>query len=126
VDFKTYLERCAVKLKVSSGGIPPGTYAAEFVGVEAQEANEYGAGLKWTWRIISGPHAGATATRITGPAPTRANACGKILAGLLGRPLAEGEDVDTTALKGRRYFIVVEATEKGGSKVANVSAPPTA
>jgi len=107
-------------LTVSAGGVPIGSYTATFSGFEAQPENKekgYGAGLKWKWTIDAGPQAGQVATRITGPMPTPKNACGKVLAGLVGRALAEGESIDPETLKGRKYMIVVAAGQGGGTRV---------
>lgn len=111
-------------LTVSSGGVPVGNYTGTFAGVEAQAANKdkgYGAGLRWKFAIDAGAHAGQTASRITGPAPTPKNGCGKMLAGLLGRALTEGEAVDPDTLVGKRFMIVVAAGQGGGTRVEAVA-----
>jgi hypothetical protein len=89
-------EKLMGMLTVGSGGVPVGNYRATFIGVKPQEANAergYPAGLRWEWRIDDGPQAGQTASRITGSQPTPRNGCGKILQGLLGRALVEGENI---------------------------------
>jgi hypothetical protein len=111
-----------MQLKVESGSVAPGTYAAVFLGVEDQPADPargYGAGLKWKWKIESPPaYAGQVASRITGPAPTTRNACGMILGGLAGKPLTTGESVDPAKYVGRRYTLVVAPGKMGtGTRV---------
>lgn len=103
--------------------IPQGTYYADFEGVEPY-SNDYGPALRWHWKIAQGQYAGSTIQRVTSPKPTSANACGKLLAGLLGKALANGEAVDTASLVGKRYLCVVVPTQNGGSKVETVSALP--
>lgn len=101
-------------LKVGSGGLPIGQYKTEFAGVEAAEANkDYGPGLKWKWKVTEGPCLGQTATRVTGPAPTPKNACGKMLSGLIGRSLAEGEEIDPAAHVGKKYLVIVGQGQNG-------------
>lgn len=115
-------------LKVSSGGLPVGNYVGVFLGVEAQPANAekgYGPGLRWKWTVDAGPYAGQVASRVTGPTPTPKNSCGKILSGLLGRALKEGEDVDPEALVGKRYLLIVAPGQGGGTRVEAVMAATT-
>lgn len=112
-------------LTVGSGGIPVGSYSATFAGVESQPANTekgYAAGLKWRWTVESGPCAGQVATRITSAAPSPRNACGKILSGLLGRALIEGESIDPATCMGKKYMLMVAAGQTGGTRVEAVIA----
>jgi hypothetical protein len=46
-------------LRVSSGGVPPGSYLAKFLGVEDTHNDEYGPGFRWIFEIITGPKRGA-------------------------------------------------------------------
>ncbi len=112
-----------MKLKVSSGGVPKGTYLAKFVSVESI-TNDYGPGLTWKWEVLRGPHAGQSVGRITTPTPTAKNACGKILSGLLGKSLSVDEEVDLSLLVGKAYLVVVVETDRGGSKVDSVTPAP--
>lgn len=117
-----------ITLKVSAGGPPPGAYVARFCGIETTTHNEYGAGLKWTWEVVNGVQAGQKATRVSSPHPTLKNACGKMIAGLLGRALAIGEDTgaEIEKLIGNNYMILVESTESGATRVGSVLPAPTA
>ena len=110
-------------LTVSSGGVPIGNYTGAFAGVEAQPENKekgYGAGLRWKFNIDAGPQAGQTASRVTGQSPTPKNSCGKMLSGLLGRGLKEGEQIDPDQFLGKRFMIVVEAGQGGGTRIGAV------
>jgi hypothetical protein len=110
-------------LKVTSGSIPVGQYRATFEGVEEQPANVqkgYAAGLRWKFKVVSGPHAGLATSRVTGATPSPANACGKILSGLVGRAIKEEEEFDPDQYRGRKYLVIVEAAQGGGTRVAAV------
>jgi hypothetical protein len=112
-------------LLVSSGGPPPGNYTASFAGVEPVTNDQYGAGLRWKFQILYGPQAGQIASRTTGTNPTMKNGCGRILAGLLGRELQVGEQIDISLLVGRTYLIVVQTAENGGTRVETVVQSPS-
>jgi hypothetical protein len=110
-------------LTVGSGGVPVGNYTATFAGTEVQPANKeksYPPGIRWKFTIDAGPCAGQTASRITGSVPSPKNNCGKVLSGLLGRPLREGEQIDPDQFLNKRYMVVVAATEGGATRVEGV------
>jgi hypothetical protein len=105
-------------------GVPAGAYQGEFVGAEPTPPNEekgYPAGIKWTWKVTNGEHAGRDATRITGAKPSPKNACGKILNALLGKALSDGESINIADLVGRKYTLIVQAGEGGGTRVETVA-----
>ena len=105
-------------LTVGSGGVPVGSYTGTFAGIEPQPEHKekgYGAGLRWKFTIDAGPQKGATASRITSLSPTPKNAAGKLLTGLLGRELKEGEQIDPDQFIGRRFMLVVAAGQGGGT-----------
>ena len=111
-------------LTVSSGGVPVGSYQATFSGVEPTPENRekgYGAGLRWIFQIQTGPQAGQVASRITRLSPSPQNACGKMLAGILGRALQLGEQVDPEQHVGRRFLIVVAASQNGSTRIEAVA-----
>jgi hypothetical protein len=114
-----------MKLTVSAGGVPPGSYIATLKSVEAKDS-QFGPGLIWTCEVASGGNAGAKATGMTGTKPTANNKCGKFLAGIMGRMPSVGETIDLAPHIGKRFLIVVEATDKGGGKIVSITAPPTA
>lgn len=108
--------------KVVASGVPAGNYRATFDGVEIQPANAekgYAEGIRFKWKLLEGPHAGAIASRVTGSSPTATNACGKLIAALLGRPLALGEAIDLQSYVGKTYLIIVEQSQGGGTRVAS-------
>jgi hypothetical protein len=113
----------AIILKVSAGGVPAGSYLATFLGIE-ETNNEYGAGLRWLFAVLSGPHKGLKTSRITSAAPTVKNSCGKVLSGITGKALTPGEDIDIESLINKTYLIVVGNTESGGTRIESVSPPP--
>lgn len=101
-------------LTVSAGGVPIGNYTGTFSGLEVQPENKekgYPAGVRWKFTIDGGPHAGQTASRVTGSVPSPKNSCGKMLSGLIGRTLKEGEQIDSDSYIGKKYMIVVAASQ---------------
>jgi hypothetical protein len=116
-------------LTVSSGGVPSGNYTGTFADVEAQPENKekgYPAGLRWKWTINAGPCAGQIVSRVTGNSPSPNNACGKVLSGLIGRPLQEGESIDPDQFVGKPYMLVVAAGQGGGTRIDAVVPLPAA
>jgi hypothetical protein len=108
-----------------SSSVPEGSYTGVFDGVEVQRENKekgYGPGLRWKWKVDAGPYAGQSVSRITGATPNAQNAAGKILMGLLGRQLKDGEQIDPDALKGKRYILVLQAAEGRATRVESVVA----
>jgi hypothetical protein len=71
-----------MKLTVKSGGVPPGAYTAKFLGVERKENAQYGPGLAWNFEVVTGPHARAKTSAMSGLEPTSQNKCGRFLAGV--------------------------------------------
>ncbi len=102
----------------SAEGVPPGAYTGEFAGIEPMPAREdMPEGIRWKWSILGSDHAGRVVGRITGKKPTKTNACGKILNGLAGRVLGEGEQINLGTYIGNRYTLVVSAGSNGGTRV---------
>jgi hypothetical protein len=115
-----------MKLTVSDTSVPAGTYVGQFAGVETKKHKEYGDGLCWKFRITQGPQTGKTALRFTGPTPSPNSACGRLVSGLVGRPLELDEEIDFDSFVGRAYLIVIEpAPTDGLMRVAGVSPLPT-
>jgi hypothetical protein len=52
-----------VILKVSLGRVPTGTYPCFYMRVEPTTHEEHGEGLRFLFRIISGPYAGEMVTQ---------------------------------------------------------------
>jgi hypothetical protein len=115
-------------LKVGSGCVQAGSFRGTFVGVEPVPENKelgYGAGLRFKFRIDAGPFAGRLVSRITTPAPSPNNACGKILGGLAGHSLKEGEQIDPDEFVNRQYMVVVATVKSGATRVEVVVPLPT-
>src|SRR5262249_51526918 len=91
-----------------------------YAGIEPQAPNAekgFGAGIRWKLTIDAGPHIGQTASRITSATPTPKNSCGKMLSGLIGRALKEGEQINLDEYVGKRYMIVIGAGQNGGTRI---------
>jgi hypothetical protein len=101
-------------------GVPVGAYEGVFEGVTPGE-NEHGLNYKWAFKVSSGPHKGAVATRVTDRTVRPTTACGRMLIALAGRQIAEGESFDPSAVVGKPYMVVVEATKTGGTRVGTVA-----
>jgi hypothetical protein len=112
-----------MKLTLSTGGVPAGSYVAKFVGVEETAPNQYGPGIRWNFVITAGPQAGTKISRPTGTNPTPKNQCGKLLIGVSGKSIM-GEEIDLAQYVGRNYLIVVVNRPEGGTSLDSVSIPP--
>jgi hypothetical protein len=96
-----------MKLKVTGGSVPAGAYTAKFVGIESIPADPtrgYGEGIRWQFEVPTGPQKGARASRITTASPSLKNACGKMLQGVSGKPLASGDEIDLEAFVGSNFL----------------------
>jgi hypothetical protein len=110
-------------LTVVTGTVPIGNYVGKFMGLETVPENperKFGPGVRWRFAIDTGPHEGQVVSRITGTTPSVKNGCGKMLSGLLGRPLQVGEQVDPDAYVGKRFMIVVAAAQENSTRVEAV------
>jgi len=94
-------------------GPPAAIYRAKFVGVERTDHPEYGPGARFDFRVIGGEHDGKIASRTTKMEPSAKNSCGKLMAGILGRPVNPGETVNLAAYIGKEFTIVVAAAPSG-------------
>ena len=112
-----------MKLTLSKGGVPAGSYVAKFVGVEPSEPNQYGPCIRWNFEVVTGPHAGTKLGRPTGTKPTIKNKCGQFLIGLSGKSVL-GEEIDLSQYVGKNYLIVVVNRPEGGTSLDSVSMPP--
>ena len=112
-----------MKLILTHGGVPAGSYVAKFVGVQPSEPNQYGPGLRWTFEIVAGPHAGSKVSKTTGTNPTPKNQAGKMLIALSGKTVM-GEEIDLAACVGKNYLLVVVNRPEGGTAIESVSIPP--
>lgn len=112
------------EIEIGYGGGPPaGAYRASFEGVKRTEHPEYGPGLRFEWKVLDGPHAGAIAARTTSAKPSPGNAAGKLIASITGAALVGGQKASLSSAVGKPFLVVVETGTNGkGSRVANVVA----
>jgi hypothetical protein len=73
-------------------------------------------GIEWQFEITDGPQAGQIVGRITSAVPTTKNACGTLLAGLVGRLVQPDEEVDPDQYRGRTYQIVIAHSKESPEK----------
>lgn len=109
-------------VRESGGGVPAGSYAAKFVGVEDFTHQKIdGTRWKWLFEIVGGPHAGKRADALTERDISPSKASGRIVAGLLGGgPIVPGQDVKggIDAAVGKTFFITVGPGPKGSQAMA--------
>jgi hypothetical protein len=108
--------------KVKPAGAKPGSYNAVFTGAyelpPREDGPDYGPALICKWKS----DCGAEPSAIVSQTPTVKNACGRILAGMLGRQLRTEEEVSWEQFEGKRYMVLVVTNKAGtGTTVAEVS-----
>src|SRR5262245_14774153 len=111
-------------LTVGAGGVPVGSYLAQYIGYEPVAPNTdrgFNAGLRWKFKVLSGAQKGQVASRVTGTTASLKNSCGRMLGGLLGRALQAGEAIDPDQFIGKTYLIVVAAGPQGGTRIDAVT-----
>ncbi len=109
--------------------LPVGPYQAGFLGVADYSNPDKGIADKWqwTWEVVTGPHKGKKATAMTDRRLTPATHPGRLLTGMLGRPLVAGEDLKAAVdgLAGQPSLIRVAPGPKGGRpSVQSADRPP--
>ena len=97
------------------GGPPAGVYVASFEGIKPTTHEQWGPGAQFSMKVVAGQHAGAISSRTGKPQPTGKNITGKLILGLLGRPIAPGEKINLAGLIGKKFRIVVEKGTDGDS-----------
>jgi hypothetical protein len=109
-----------MEFTVSSGGLPPGMYHAQFVGADAytENAAQYGPGVSLKFRVVGGDHDGEEATRICSAKLTPKSTLGKFAVALKGGAIASGERYNFANFVGVAGSIIVEATDTGGSRIS--------
>ena len=112
----------------NKSGVPVGNYLARFVGVSDFSHQKIdGPRWRWEWEVTSGPNAGSKADALTPPTISPLALTGKLVAGLLGRAVAPGEDVQTAiqGCVGKSYMVTVSPGDKGGKPMVRfVGQPP--
>jgi hypothetical protein len=108
--------------------VPNGFYTAIFKGVEDITLEKDGS-LKWrfTWEVKTGPEAGHLATSLESRSINPMTEAGRLVGGLLGRELVQGESVKAAieACIGKIYMVNVAVGDKGGKpQVRSCGKPP--
>ena len=120
-------------LQVKASGsepLPPNAYYASFQKVEPFANEKVSGKLRFCWDVVSGTHKGRIATALVDANLTPQTHAGRLIGGILGRPLVPGESVGELwiALQkaiGTRFMVTVSAGPKGGKpSVQSVSLPP--
>jgi hypothetical protein len=116
----------SLSFQVSAGGstVPVGMYKAIFVSVEETPPHaEFGKGCRFSFKVVGGEHDGEEASVICGmekPASPK-NRLGRILGGLVGKPVAPGETITLDQCVGKTFLIQVEQAPSGtGTRVGTV------
>jgi len=109
-----------MEFTMQSGGLPVGSYRAEFVGAEAYRENveRFGEGVSLKWRVLDGEHAGGEATRICSAKMTQKTALGKFAVAVKGSAIATDERFSFAHYIGVQGSLLVESTDNGGSRVS--------
>lgn len=108
--------------------VPCAMYSVAFKGCEDFVMPRDGA-KKWrfSWEVRTGEQAGKLATALTDQDISAKTLPGRLIAGLLGRPIVIGEDVQAAVAEcvGKPYLVSVEPGPKGGKPgVKSCGKPP--
>jgi hypothetical protein len=106
--------------------VPDGNYMTQFRGVDVVQVDGK-AKWRWTWEVQGGALVGKQATALTDQNINPATLPGRLIAGLLGRPLKAGEHVKSLvdACVGKSYMVGVQPGPQGGkSGVRSCGQPP--
>ncbi len=116
---------------VQAGGkaepLPPGMYMTNFQGVAPHALATGETRWRWAWTVKTGPLAGQEASALTECRLTPNTLSGRLVEGLIGRPLVAGDNVKVLvdATVGKPYMVSVQAGPQGGKPgVKSVSTPP--
>jgi hypothetical protein len=111
--------------------VPPGMFVSKFAGWSdvtlPGQPPQGGPRWRWVWQVTAGEHTGRQATALTSCDIHPASHAGILIAGLLGRPLVPGENVQAAiqACVGQVYLVSVQIGPKGGKPaVRSVGKPP--
>jgi hypothetical protein len=107
--------------------VPIGFYSAAYKGVEEVKLPD--GSLKWrfAWEVKAGPETGHVASALVDRSISPNTHAGRLIAGLLGRAIVVGENVQDAidACKGKVYAVSVQQGPKGGKpSVQSVGQPP--
>ena len=99
----------------------------EEVALKPFDEKDDGLRWRWTWEVTTGQYKGQMATALTKRDIASNTHSGRLIAGLLGRELKDGDKVKVLidACIGRSYMVSVQAGPKNGKpSVQSVSKPP--
>ena len=95
--------------------VEPGDYHGTFLGAAPTSHKDYGAGIKWDFRIDDGFHAGAIVRRTTGDTASAKNTCARFAEMVSGFRLQDAVTFDTDDWIGVTGKITVEHSPSGES-----------
>lgn len=109
-----------MEFTMQSGGLPVGSYRAEFIAAEdyLENVEKYGEAVSLQWRVLEGECGGSEVTRICSKKLTPKTALGKFAVAIKGSAIATGERFSFASYVGVRGSLLVEATDNGGSWVS--------
>ena len=104
---------------MGSGGIPVGSYNAEFMGEEpyTENTDKYGEGVSLKWKVIGGEQDGEEAGRICSKKFSPKSNLAKFAAMLKGSKIERGEPFKFDDFVGARGSIIIEETDSGSTRV---------
>jgi hypothetical protein len=117
-----------VKAAKQTAPLPVGMYLADFKGVENYTLpGTADVRWRWAWTVATAEHTGKEASALTNQDITPNTLPGRLIEGLIGKPLVAGDSVKALVdgCTGKRYLVSVQAGPKGGKPgVKAVSIPP--
>lgn len=108
--------------------VPVGFYTALFKGVEEVKLQTGETKWRFAWEVKGGAEAGKQATAFTDQSISPSTLPGRLISGLLGRPLQPGENVKASvdACLGKTYLVNVQPGPKGGKPGVKIVGQPPA
>ena len=108
--------------------VPIGMYAVAFKGIEEVKLPDGSPKWRIAYEVQSGPSAGKIASALVDKTINPNTLSGRLIAGILGRPIVAGENVQAAieACVGKSYVVSVQPGPKGGKPgVKSCGVPPT-
>jgi hypothetical protein len=106
---------------------PIGFWLADYQGVEDKTLRQGDIKWRFSLKVKSGEHVGKTISALTDRKLNPNTLSGRLISGLLGRELKEGENVKEAldACKGKTYMVSVDVGPQGGKPgVKSIGKPP--